>query len=96
MALLDEKSRSALCRHVTAADRSKLVHWNMLEEYSKSDLLDRLRERHLPDHRCTERHMRHSESDGSADRVTNGCADTSPNRWANDHPHRCADAFSER
>lgn len=48
MALLDEKSRPALCRHVTAADRSKLVHWNMLEEFSKSDLLDRLRERHLP------------------------------------------------
>jgi len=48
MALLDEKSRPALCRHVSAADRAKLAHWNMVEEFSKADLLDRLRERHLP------------------------------------------------
>ncbi|MEH7911795.1 hypothetical protein V7798_32060 [Rhizobium laguerreae] len=48
MALLDEKSRPALCRHVSAADRTKLIHWNMVEEFSKADLLDRLRKRHLP------------------------------------------------
>jgi len=48
MALLDEKLRPVLCRHVSVADRTKLVHWNMLEEFSKNDLLDRLRERHLP------------------------------------------------
>lgn len=48
MALLDEKSRPALCRHVSAADRKKLVHWNLVEEFSKSDLLDRFRATHLP------------------------------------------------
>ncbi len=48
MALLDEKSRPALCRHVSAADRTKLVHWNLVEEFSKSDLLARLRTSHLP------------------------------------------------
>ncbi len=48
MALLDEKSRPALCRHVSAADRIKLVHWNLVEEFSKSDLLARLRTSHLP------------------------------------------------
>lgn len=48
MALLDPKSRLALCRHVSAKDRTKLVHWNMVEEFSKADLLDRLRSSHLP------------------------------------------------
>lgn len=48
MALLDEKLRPALCRHVSAADRTKLVHWNLVAEFSKSDLLDRLRTSHLP------------------------------------------------
>lgn len=48
MALLDEKSRPALCRHVSAADRMKLVHWKLIEEFSKSDLLERLRTSHLP------------------------------------------------
>ncbi|WP_291310721.1 MULTISPECIES: ATPase [unclassified Devosia] len=48
MTLLDEKSRPALCRHVSAKDRTKLVHWNMVEEFSKDDLLDRLRGSHLP------------------------------------------------
>ena len=48
MALLDQKSRPALCRHVAAKDRTKLVHWNMVEEFSKADLLDRLRSSHLP------------------------------------------------
>lgn len=48
MALLDPKSRPALCRHVSAKDRTKLVHWNMVEEFSKADLLDRLRSSHLP------------------------------------------------
>ncbi|WP_287339769.1 ATPase [Mesorhizobium sp.] len=48
MALLDEKSRPALCRHVSANDRTKLIHWSMVEEFSKDDLLDRLRSSHLP------------------------------------------------
>ena len=48
MALLDEKSRPALSRHVSTADRTKLVRWNLVEEFSKSDLLARLRTSHLP------------------------------------------------
>lgn len=48
MALLDEKSRPALCRHVSAKDRTKLVRWNMVEEFTKADLLGRLRTNHLP------------------------------------------------
>src|SRR3546814_9587832 len=48
MALLDEKSRPALCRHVSTKDRTKLIHWKMVEEFSKDDLLDRLRSSHLP------------------------------------------------
>ncbi|POR41166.1 ATP-binding protein [Methylobacterium sp. V23] len=48
MALMDEKSRPGLCRHVSAADRTKLVHWNLIEVFTKSDLLARLRTSHLP------------------------------------------------
>jgi hypothetical protein len=46
--LLDEKSRPPLCRHVSAGDRTKLVHWKLVKEFSKSDLLFRLRTSHLP------------------------------------------------
>lgn len=48
MVLLDKQSRPPLCRHVGIKDRTKLVHWNLVEEFSKSDLLDRLRDSHLP------------------------------------------------
>ncbi|TIW40102.1 MAG: ATPase, partial [Mesorhizobium sp.] len=48
MVLLDEQSRPALCQHVSAKDRTKLVHWNLVEEFSKSDLLQQLRGKHLP------------------------------------------------
>lgn len=48
MALLDAKSRPALCQHVSAKNRTKLVHWGLIEEFSKSDLLERLRSSHLP------------------------------------------------
>lgn len=48
MALLDAKSRPALCQHVSAKNRTKLVHWGLVEEFSKSDLLERLRSNHLP------------------------------------------------
>lgn len=48
MALLDTKSRPALCQHVSAKNRTKLVHWGVIEEFSKSDLLERLRSKHLP------------------------------------------------
>jgi len=47
-ALLDVKSRPALCQHVSAKNRTKLVHWGLVEEFSKSDLLERLRSNHLP------------------------------------------------
>lgn len=48
MALLDAKSRPALCQHVSAKNQTKLVHWDLVEEFSKSDLLERLRTNHLP------------------------------------------------
>jgi hypothetical protein len=48
MALLDAKSRPALCQHVSAKNRAKLINWGLVEEFSKSDLLDRLRSKHLP------------------------------------------------
>ena len=48
MALLDAKSRPALCQHVSANDRSKLVRWGLVENFSKADLLQRLRSNHLP------------------------------------------------
>jgi hypothetical protein len=48
MALLDTKSRPALCQHVPAKDRIKLVRWGLVEEFSKADLLERLRSNHLP------------------------------------------------
>ncbi|MBY3260300.1 ATPase [Rhizobium laguerreae] len=48
MALLDAKSRPALCQHVSVKNRTKLVHWGLVEEFSKSDLLERLRSNHLP------------------------------------------------
>lgn len=47
-ALLDAKSRPALCQHVSAKNRTKLVHWGLIEEFSKSDLLERLRSNYLP------------------------------------------------
>lgn len=48
MALLDGKSRPALSQHVSAKDRTKLVRWGLIEEFSKTDLLERLRSNHLP------------------------------------------------
>ncbi len=48
MALLDAGARLALCQHVSVRDRNKLVRWNLVEEFSKADLLQRLRTNHLP------------------------------------------------
>jgi hypothetical protein len=48
MALLDARSRPALCQHVSTADRTKLIRWGLVEEFSKADLLQRLRSHHLP------------------------------------------------
>lgn len=47
-ALISEKSTAVLCRHVAAEDRKKLVNWNLVETFAKSDLLARLREQHPP------------------------------------------------
>lgn len=46
--LLDTKSRPALCQQVSSTNRSKLIHWGLIEEFSKADLLERLRRNHLP------------------------------------------------
>jgi hypothetical protein len=48
MALLDEEARPALSRHVSVADRVKLKNWNLVDVFSKDDLLERLSEVHLP------------------------------------------------
>ncbi|TPI12223.1 ATPase [Mesorhizobium sp. B4-1-3] len=48
LALLDTKSRPALCQHVSVKDRTKLVRWGLVEEFSKAELLQRLRSNHLP------------------------------------------------
>jgi hypothetical protein len=47
-ALLDEGGRPALARAVAPANRTKLVHWNMVEEVGKDALLEVLRTKHLP------------------------------------------------
>lgn len=48
MALLDKNSRPALSRHVASADRAKLLSWQLVAEFTKPDLLARLRSQHLP------------------------------------------------
>lgn len=48
MALLDEETRPALSRHVSVADRAKLQNRNLVDCFSKDDLLERLSEIHLP------------------------------------------------
>ena len=47
-ALLDDENRPALAASVAAADRSKLVHWNMVEEIGKEELIEVLGKKHLP------------------------------------------------
>jgi hypothetical protein len=46
--LLDDASRPALCRHISAPDRLKLTHWQLVTDFSKDDLLNRLRSHHMP------------------------------------------------
>lgn len=48
MALLDEDARPALSRYVSKAARTILMNWNMVEAFSKEDLLERLSNVHLP------------------------------------------------
>ena len=47
-ALLDEHGRPALCQNVGAADRKKLVRWNIVDEIGKEALLGILQRKHLP------------------------------------------------
>lgn len=47
-ALLDENGRPPLCQHVVAADRKKLLHWGVIQEVSKQQLLGILQQKHLP------------------------------------------------
>ena len=36
------------CQHVSFKDRTKLIRWALVEEFSKADLLQQLRSNHLP------------------------------------------------
>jgi len=47
-ALLDDKGRPALCRHVQTADRRKLLRWHVVEEIDKRTLIVSLCDRHPP------------------------------------------------
>jgi hypothetical protein len=47
-ALLDEEGRPPLCQHVEAADRKKLLRWNVVAEIDKQKLLGVLEQKHLP------------------------------------------------
>jgi hypothetical protein len=45
---LDEGNRPALSRHVSQANRHKLIHWDAIEQIEKSHVLRALRDKHLP------------------------------------------------
>ena len=47
-ALLDNGNRPALSRHIRAADREKLIHWNTVGQIGKTEVLDVLQSKHLP------------------------------------------------
>ncbi len=47
-AILDEKGRPALCRHIGLANRKKLLHWGAVDEVDKQKLLETLQTKHLP------------------------------------------------
>lgn len=47
-ALLDEQNRPALAASVGSAYRTKLVHWSMVEEIGKQQLIEVLGKKHLP------------------------------------------------
>ncbi len=43
-----DQKRSILSRHVSIADRQKLIHWGAVESVEKSDVIDVLESKHLP------------------------------------------------
>lgn len=46
--LFDSGSRPALCRHVSEANREKLVRWRVVERIGKQDFFAALQSKHLP------------------------------------------------
>lgn len=48
VAVLDDRGRRALSREVSVADRNKLLHWNVITAFTKDDVLQALRAKHLP------------------------------------------------
>ena len=47
-ALLDDERRATLSRHVSEDNREKLIHWHVIDEISKGDILNALQTNHLP------------------------------------------------
>lgn len=47
-AVLDDAGRPAFSRHVSSTDRTKLLHWNVIEAFTKDAVLQSLRTKHLP------------------------------------------------
>ena len=47
-AILDEEGRPVLCRNIELADRKKLLHWGVVDEVDKQQLLETLQTKHLP------------------------------------------------
>ena len=47
-AVLDDAARPPLSRHVSAANQQKLIHWNLIEAFTKSKVVELLRAKHLP------------------------------------------------
>lgn len=48
VAILDDRGRHALARDVSVTDRNKLLHWNAIQAFTKDDVLQALRSKHLP------------------------------------------------
>ena len=47
-ALVDSGNRPAFSRYVSGGDRQKLIHWGLIEQISKKDVLNILQSKHLP------------------------------------------------
>ena len=47
-ALLDSGNRPAFSRYVSGGDRQKLIHWDLIEQIGKKDVLNVLQSKHLP------------------------------------------------
>jgi hypothetical protein len=47
-AVVDSGNRPAFSRYVSGGDRQKLIHWGLIEQISKKDVLNILQSKHLP------------------------------------------------